>query len=303
MKRILITGSNGLLGQKLVYKSVGRPGVELIATAKGENRLILREGYTYVPMDIGNKADVDSVMDQYRPDVVIHTAAMTNVDACETDKEGCVLLNITAVEYLVEACNRNKSHFIHLSTDFIFDGENGPYDEEAEANPVSYYGWSKAEAERIVKEHSNDWAILRTILVFGLVDHMSRSNVVLWAKGALEKGAPINVVDDQFRMPTLAEDLAEGCLLAAEKHANGIFNISGKDYMSVLELVHQVADFYGYDKSIINTVSSSTLNQPAKRPPRTGFDLSKSERVLGYHPHSFREGLAILDEQLKKYQQ
>jgi dTDP-4-dehydrorhamnose reductase len=130
---------------------------------------------------------------------------------------------------------------------------------------------------------------------------MSRSNVVLWAKGALEKGAPINVVDDQFRMPTLAEDLAEGCLLAAEKHANGIFNISGKDYMSVLELVEQVADFYGYDKEIIRAVSSSTLNQTAKRPPRTGFDLSKSQRVLGYNPHSFREGLQILDEQLKKY--
>ena len=300
MKRILITGSNGLLGQKLVYASVGRPGIELIATAIGENRLILREGYTYVPMDIGNKADVDSVLDKFRPDVVINTAAMTNVDACETDKEGCVLLNITAVEYLVEACNRINAHFIHLSTDFIFDGENGPYDEESEPNPVSYYGWSKAEAERIVKEKSKDWAILRTILVYGVVDHMSRSNVVLWAKGALEKGAPINVVDDQFRMPTLAEDLAKGCLLTAEKHANGIFNISGKDYMSVLELVHQVADFYGYDKSIIHTVSSSTLNQPAKRPPRTGFDLSKSERVLGYHPHSFREGLAVLDQQIKK---
>ena len=300
MKRILITGSNGLLGQKLVYASVGRPGIELIATAIGENRLILREGYTYVPMDIGNKADVDSVLDKFRPDVVINTAAMTNVDACETDKEGCVLLNITAVEYLVEACNRINAHFIHLSTDFIFDGENGPYDEESEPNPVSYYGWSKAEAERIVKEKSKDWAILRTILVYGVVDYMSRSNVVLWAKGALEKGAPINVVDDQFRMPTLAEDLAEGCLLTAEKHANGIFNISGKDYMSVLELVHQVADFYGYDKSIIHTVSSSTLNQPAKRPPRTGFDLSKSERVLGYHPHSFREGLAVLDQQIKK---
>ena len=168
------------------------------------------------------------------------------------------------------------------------------------ANPVSYYGWSKAEAERIVKENSKDWAILRTILVYGLVDHMSRSNVVLWAKSALEKGNPINVVDDQFRMPTLAEDLAEGCLLAFEKHANGIFNISGKDYMSVIELVERVADFYKLDKSIINRVSSSTLNQPAKRPPRTGFTLEKSMRVLGYNPRKFEDGLAILDQQLKK---
>jgi dTDP-4-dehydrorhamnose reductase len=137
-------------------------------------------------------------------------------------------------------------------------------------------------------------------LVFGVVDNMSRSNVVLWAKSALEKGAPIKVVDDQFRMPTLAEDLADGCLLAAAQKAQGIFNISGPDYMSILELVNRVADFFHLDKSIVQRSDSSSLNQPAKRPPRTGFDLSKSRRVLGYNPHSFEEGLAILQQQLQQ---
>jgi len=299
MKKLLITGSNGLLGQKLVYACLRRGNIQLTATARGENRLITQTGYDYFPMDIGNKANIDDIFDRVKPDAVIHAAAMTNVDACESDKEGCVLQNVTAVQYIVEACNRHNAHLIHVSTDFIFDGVNGPYDEEAKANPISYYGWSKAKAEEIVIENSKDWSILRTILVYGLVDYMSRTNVVLWAKGALEKGNPINVVDDQFRMPTLAEDLAEGCLLAFEKHANGIFNISGKDYMSVIELVERVADFYGLDKSIIQRVSSSTLNQPAKRPPRTGFTLDKSIRILGYNPRKFEDGLAILDQQLK----
>jgi dTDP-4-dehydrorhamnose reductase len=303
MKRLLVTGSNGLLGQKIVYQNLKSGKFELFATARGENRLISTEGYSYHSMDIGSKADVDRVIDEVKPDIVIHAAAMTNVDACETDKEGCLQNNVHAVDYIVDACNRVGAHLIHVSTDFIFDGEDGPYDEEAEANPVSYYGWSKLEAERIVKEKSNDWAILRTILVYGLVDHMSRSNVVLWAKGALEKGQPINVVDDQFRMPTLAEDLADGCLLAAEKHAQGIFNISGKDYMSILELVERVADFYNLPKDIINRISSSTLSQPAKRPPNTGFILTKSYNILGYNPHSFEEGLAILDKQLKNQPQ
>jgi dTDP-4-dehydrorhamnose reductase len=299
MKTLLITGSNGLLGQKLVYGALKRGNINLIATARGENRLIRQDGYTYVPLDITDRDAVHRVIAEYRPDCVIHTAAMTNVDTCETDREGCLNQNIKAVEYIVDACNSVAAHLVHVSTDFIFDGENGPYTEDDSPNPVSYYGWSKAEAERIVKSQSNDWAILRTILVYGIVDRMSRSNVVLWAKGALEKGQPINVVSDQFRMPTLAEDLAEACLLAFEKHAHGVFNISGKDYMSILELVQRVADHYGLDKTIIRPVNSDTLNQPAKRPPRTGFDLTKSRDILGFEPHTFEEGLSLLDVQIK----
>ena len=299
MKRLLITGSNGLLGQKLVYRLLELQEFELIATSIGPNRLIQKQGYRYEPMDIGSKEDVNRIFDLIQPEIVIHTAAMTNVDACETDKDGCLRANVHAVDYIVEAVNRCGAHLVHVSTDFIFDGEDGPYDEEAKANPVSYYGWSKMEAERIVIEKSKSWSILRTILVFGIVDNMSRSNVVLWAKGALEKGNPINVVDDQYRMPTLAEDLAEGCILAARKGAQGIFNISGKDYMNIYELVERVADHYHLSKTIINRVSSSTLSQPAKRPPRTGFILTKAINTLGYQPHSFEEGLAILDDQLK----
>jgi dTDP-4-dehydrorhamnose reductase len=144
------------------------------------------------------------------------------------------------------------------------------------------------------------WAILRTIIVYGIVDNMSRSNVVLWAKGALEKGQPINVVDDQFRSPTLAEDLADACISASDKSAKGIFHVSGKDIMSILELVYRVADFWKLDKSIVKPIKSDTLNQAAKRPPRTGFILNKAYRELDYKPHSFEEGLKILDEQLKQ---
>lgn len=299
--KILVTGSNGLLGQKIVYACLGKykNQVELVATARGNNRLIQQNGYLYQPMDISNHANVLEVIERHKPEIVIHAAAMTNVDACESDREGCLQNNVHAVQYIVDACNKFGAHLVHVSTDFIFDGLNGPYTEEAEPNPVSYYGWSKAEAEKIVKEMSNSWAILRTILVYGVADHMSRSNVVLWAKSALEKGNPINVVDDQYRMPTLAEDLAEGCLLAATQKANGVFNISGPDYMNIFELVTRVADHFGLDKSIVQRTDSTGLNQPAKRPPRTGFDLTKSRAVLGYNPHSFEEGLDILEEQLK----
>ena len=296
--RILITGSNGLLGQKLVHKLSKDQDVELIATARGENRLSNKLGYEYYSLDITNEKAVAEAIGHYKPDSLIHTAAMTNVDACEADKEGCDKLNVDATKYIVDACKANNVHLVHLSTDFIFDGEDGPYDEEAKPNPISYYGESKLKAEEMVLESGINAAILRTVLVYGIAEDMSRSNIALWAKGALEKGQKINVVDDQFRSPTLAEDLADGCILAAKQKAKGIYNISGKDQLSVLEIVQQVADFWKLDKDLINPVSSTTLSQPAKRPPKTGFILDKATRELGYKPHSFMEGLAVLDEQM-----
>lgn len=305
-KKILITGSNGLLGQKLVYALVARGTFDVIATSKGENRLLRKEGYTYVPLDITSRDEVFAVFEKHLPDVVINTAAMTNVDACETQKEACWALNVTAVQHMIDACNHLaeidpviNTHFIHLSTDFIFDGAAGPYKEDDQPNPLGYYALSKLESEKLLQASHLRWAILRTIIVYGIVDNMSRSNVVLWAKDALTKGQKINVVDDQFRSPTLAEDLAEGCILAAEKGAQGIFHVSGKDTMSILELVYRVADFWKLDKSLVTPSKSDSLNQPAKRPPRTGFIIDKAVRELDYRPHSFEEGLAILDAQLK----
>lgn len=301
-KRILITGSNGLLGQKLVYALLKRNDVELIATSKGENRIIKKDGYTYQTLDITSKTEVEQVFGEYKPDVVINTAAMTNVDACETQKEECWKLNVTAVQNMVDVINRQlpvvNCQFIHLSTDFVFDGQNGPYKEDDKPNPLSYYALSKYESEKILQVSKVKWAILRTIIVYGIVDNMSRSNIVLWAKEALEKGQKINVVDDQFRSPTLAEDLSDACILAADKGAVGIYHTSGKDFMSILQLVETVADFFKLDKSIINPIKSDTLNQAAKRPPRTGFIIDKAKKDLGYNPHSFMAGLEILSRQL-----
>ncbi|MGB1037728.1 MAG: SDR family oxidoreductase [Bacteroidia bacterium] len=298
MKKVLITGSNGLLGQKLMNLYLNEENIKLIATARGENRYPEKAGYTYETMDITDVRNVMDVIVKHSPDTIIHTAAMTNVDACEADKAGAESLNVDAVHYIVEAANEVGAHLVHLSTDFIFNGEDGPYDEEATPDPLSYYGETKLAAENIVKNQCNKWSIARTVLVYGIVHDMSRSNIVLWAKGALEKGQAINVVDDQFRSPTLAEDLAMGCRLIEQKEAEGIFNISGKDQMSIVEIVERVADYFKLDKSIINTISSKTLNQAAVRPPITGFDLTKSRNVLGYDPHSFEEGIAELMKQL-----
>lgn len=299
MKKILITGSNGLLGHKLITKLSQNPHFEVIGISRGENR-VKTSSFHYLDVNICDENAVISAFDHFKPEIVIHTAAMTNVDTCESEKEACIELNVNATRFILEASKKYKSHLIHLSTDFIFDGEDGPYSEEAIPNPLSFYGHSKWDAEKLVMEYPYLWSIVRTILVYGVVPGLSRSNIVLWAKGALEKGSPINVVDDQFRTPTLAEDLADGCIGIAENEKSGVYNISGPDFMSILELVQRVARFFNLSGEFINPISSTTLNQAAKRPPRTGFIISKAERDFGYAPHSFEEGLKLVSSQLSK---
>ncbi|MCB0807917.1 MAG: SDR family oxidoreductase [Flavobacteriales bacterium] len=298
-QRILITGSNGLLGQKLIAALRDDGGTDLIATSRGEDRSTDPLGDRYRSLDITDKAAVQAVFDEVRPEVVIHTAAMTNVDACELDAEACRIQNVEATRHLLEAAGKLESHFIFLSTDFIFDGEAGPYREEDVPAPLSVYGRSKLEGERLVQDSGLPrWAIARTIIVYGTAPGLSRSNVVLWAKQALEKGDPIRVVDDQWRMPTLAEDLADGCVRIARQGATGTFHLSGPDGMSWPALVERVGAFFGLDTTMVTPVKSDTLGQPARRPPRTGFVLDKARRELGYAPHTFEEGLAILRDQL-----
>jgi dTDP-4-dehydrorhamnose reductase len=297
--KILITGSNGLLGQKLLHKLRIDSSVQLIATSKGENRVSCKEGYTYFDLDVTNNDAVAQLIASEKPQVVINTAAMTNVDLCEDAKEACDFLNVFAVKYLADACANIDAHLIQISTDFIFDGENGPYKEEDEPNPLSYYGLSKLKSEQVLQAHSVKWTILRTIIVFGVGENLSKGNIVLWAKGALAKGDPLNIIDDQFRAPTLAEDLADICILAAKKKAFGIFNASGKDIMSIYEIVERIAKHYGNSTDNLNKISTAKLKQKAGRPPKTGFILDKSINELGYNPHSFEESLAIIDEQLK----
>ncbi len=297
--KILVTGSNGLLGQKLVQLILDEANHQLVATARGTNRLpIPEEKYTFQSLDITNREQVLEVIAQHKPDVVIHTAAMTNVDQCELEKEACWDLNVTAVKHLVEACKLNNAFLVHLSTDFIFDGENGPYDEEAEANPISYYGESKLAAERIIEESKIDWAIARTVLVYGIAHDMSRSNIILWVKNSLEEGKEIKVVDDQLRSPTLAEDLAKGCLLISEQKANGIFNISGSDLLTPYEMAIKTAQFFNLSTATMQKADASTFTQTAKRPPKTGLLIEKARTVLGYEPHTFDQGIAIVSEQM-----
>jgi dTDP-4-dehydrorhamnose reductase len=302
MKTILVTGSNGMTGQKIIYALREMRDVKCISTSVGANRMSAKDGYIYETLDITSREQLENIFSKYKPDAVINTAAMTNVDACEVKKDEARKLNVEAVGYLIDACKKYNTHLIHISTDFVFDGMNGPYKEDDKPNPQSFYAQSKYDGELLIQKSDIKWAILRTIIIYGVVDDNQRSNLVLWTKNSLEKKQTIKVISDQYRAPTLAEDLAGACIQAALRGATGIYHVSGEETKSILDLVNITADFFHLDKSYIIPVTTAELNQPAKRPPATGFVIEKAKRELGYKPHSFLEGLKVVKQQLKQFE-
>lgn len=300
MKKIIITGSNGLLGQSLVNLLLKyKDDYQVIGFSKGENRSG-RKDFEYISIDITERENLKKTLLKIKPDVIVNTAAMTQVDDCEVFKKECDVLNVEVVVWLKEVAEVINCHLIHLSTDFIFDGENGYYKETDQPNPLSYYGNSKVKSEEILLNSNIDFAIIRTILVYGKVFHMSRTNIVLWVKEMLENGKEITIVNDQYRMPTFVDDLALSCKLAIDQRATGIFHISSKELLSVFEITQKIATVFGLNQSLIKPTTSTVLNQKAKRPPKTGFDLTKSREVLGMKFHSFEEDLQRFKEILAK---
>lgn len=292
--RVLITGANGLLGQKIVKQCL-KHNIEFVATSKGANRNQDCPSDKYVSLDICNKLEINHVFQGVYPTHVIHTAAITNVDYCELNLEECEQVNVEATRYLFEATKQYQAHFQLLSTDFVFDGLQGMYKETDEVNPLSIYAKSKVDAEQILQKSTyTNWSIVRTIIVYGTANNLSRSNIVLWAIDALTKQQPMNVINDQFRMPTWADDLAWGCLEICRRDKKGIFNLCGPELMSIYQIVERVAKFLDKPMTHVHMIDSSTLNQPAKRPPRTGLDLTKSRDELGYNPKTIEETLIDL---------
>jgi dTDP-4-dehydrorhamnose reductase len=289
--KVLVTGANGLLGQELI-KLLLEKRFEVVATSKGPQRIkqIPGHDFVYEDFDITNGLASNKVLITHHPDVIIHAAAMTQVDECELNKIDCYNINVTATRFLIEAAKDIKARFIYISTDFIFDGAGGPYKEDAEPKPLNYYGSTKLSAETEVIESGLEWCIIRTVLVIGK-SGSTRTNIISWVKQKLEKGEKIKVVDDQFRTPTFTEDLARGVVLVVEKNAKGIFHISGKDLLTPYQIALKTAEHFRLDVSLIERADATSFSQPALRPPKTGFYIDKARKELGYEPLSFDEGL------------
>jgi dTDP-4-dehydrorhamnose reductase len=289
--RILLTGANGFIGYYIVEQLLQKDH-EVIATGKGDNRLPFdaQKNFIYETMDFTDPFQVNDVFAKHTPDVVIHAGAMGKPDECEQNQWKAYTTNTEGTVTLLVNAEEIKSFFVYISTDFIFDGEKGMYREDDVAAPVNFYGKTKLEGEEAVKEYTHDWAIARTVLVYGK-PQVGRSNILTIVKEKLEKGEEYNVFNDQVRTPTYVEDFAAGIIAIIEKRATGIFHLSGEDILTPYEMACKTAGLLGLDKMLIKKVTAAEFVQPAKRPLRTGFNIEKAKRELNFQPHSFDEGL------------
>jgi dTDP-4-dehydrorhamnose reductase len=289
--KILITGANGFLGYYLVEQLLNK-NYQVIATGKGPCRLSFssHSNFQYEEMDFTDPFSIHDVFEKVKPGIVVHAGAMSKPDECESDQMKAYLVNVEGTVQLLINSADIKSFFIFLSTDFVFDGERGMYSEEDNPNPVNYYGRTKLEAEEAVKEYEYDWAIVRTVLVYGK-NHSGSNNILKIVKDKLEKGEQYNIVDDQVRTPTYVEDLAKGIVSIIEKKAKGVFHLSGKDILTPYQMAIKTAQYLKLNSSVLNKVTAASFSQPARRPLKTGFIIDKARKELGYEPVSFEEGL------------
>ena len=295
-KRILIVGSNGMLGQRLVNYFSRRKDVELLLSSVEPDSFF--EDYEYKQLDITNKKNVKEVMLSFYPDLVINVAAFTNVDKCETEKELAWKINVHGVENLAKYSVGSHAHLIHISTDYVFDGKNGPYTEKDLPNPISYYGRSKLAGENVIRRFNIPFTIIRTNVLFGPAKY-GRPDFVKWVVQSLSDNRKIKIVTDQINNPTYLDDLVFGITQVGDLKKTGLYNIAGNELLSRFKFTKRIADFFDLDFSLVEPIVTSDLNQPAPRPLKSGLINLKAETELNYKPHSLHECFSLMKKEWK----
>lgn len=294
--RILITGSNGMLGQRAVQFYSSKEQVELLATSVEEKSVV--DSVEYVSADIKDRDRIKRIILDYCPDFIVHTAAFTNVDLSEKLREDAWKINVKGVEYIAEAARAIDAHIIHISTDYIFDGKNGPYGENAIPDPIGYYGRTKLASENALRISGTFFTILRTNVLYGIAPN-SRPDFVRWVINSLRNKQEIRIVKDQIGNPTFIDDLVQAINKVIEFRKTGVYNIGGKEFLSRYEFTLRIADFFNLDKKLIIPITTDELKQPARRPLKSGLIILKAETELGYKPHTINEALAAMKKELE----
>ena len=295
-KSILITGAFGQLGEAVTQEL--QPHFDLLATG----RAVPDHWPFFCPaeeLDVAQGHRVRAVVHRFNPDVIVNLASYTDVDGCEENRELAWNVNVKGTEHLLYPAKGKEVKFIQISSDYIFDGQNGPYDESAIPNPVNYYGKTKLGAENAVRGSPNPWIIIRTNVLYGASSY-SKASFVGWVVKSLRDGRHIKVVEDQWGNPTWTGGLAEAIKMAIIMNIRGVFNYGGAEFLTRFEFAEKTAKVFNLDESLITAVSTEDMNQVAKRPLKSGLITDKIEEVMGlrtygveYCLRKVREGVVV----------
>ncbi|MFH0990193.1 MAG: dTDP-4-dehydrorhamnose reductase [bacterium] len=298
MNRILICGSNGLIGQRLSWILSAQTEHEVLCTSHHRSFVFDHQLVDYTQLDITRKSDVKSLVSSFHPSIIINAAGATNVDWCESHREEAWGANVVGVENLIEAARKVGAKVIHVSTDYVFDGKSGPYSENDRPNPISYYGKSKLAAENALRIADIPFAIVRTIVVYGYGINV-KHNFALWVIHALRSDQAIRCVDDQISNPTHVQDLAYSIVKIFELNRTGFYHVCGSETISRFDFAVKIAGIFDLDPSRIQQIHTSDLQQLALRPLVTGFITLKAETELGIKPMDATQGLILLKREFQ----
>lgn len=278
--KYFITGGSGLLGQRLA--TVAREEDELTLVHNSN------PGDDTVKCDITNEKEVHDCVIRENPDVIVHCAAMTNVDLCEDEKEKAYSINGDGTGFLAKSAEEVGAKIIYVSTDFVFDGNRGYYKEDEPVNPLGIYAKSKYDGEVQLQKYSSNWAVARVSVLYGWHE---RLNFTTWVINELRQKHEINIVVDQINSPTLADNAGEAIFEIARQDKCGVFHTAGNDAINRFDFTLKIAEAFDLNDGLINPISSENFVQKAPRPRDSSLNVSKVEKELGMKMETCSESL------------
>ncbi len=300
MVNVLITGAHGLLGQSLAAKCSGK--YSLIISDKDDRSLFETFDYQYYNLDITNRKLLKKVISEVKPGYIINTAAFSNVDGCEVNKELCWKANVEGTGNLAEICNKIGAHLIHLSTDYVFDGGKGNYTEDDIPNPINYYGKSKLASENEIKISSCQSTILRTASLYGFDTIRKQNNFVSWVVNNLKSGSPMKIADDQIANPTYVPNLADAIWKIIRLEKTGIYHFTGSESINRYNFAKKIARQFSLGFDQVSTIKMSEIEgRKADRPQDSSLNISKFREEIGMEIYSVERGMRSLFQRYGHY--
>lgn len=281
--KALVIGASGRVGRHLLQMLHARGD-----TAVGTYHSRPFEGGVLLAIESGDA--VERLISEQRPHVVFQPGSQTHVDACEDRPEEANRINMGGAGHIVQACEAVGAFLVHFSTDYVFDGAAGPYAEDAEPNPISHYGFTKREAEKVVAQSTLKAAIVRTAMIY---EHRAGDgNFLMFLHDRLTSGEGVFCYTDQFGTPSYAPDIAAATLEIADRRLTGVIHVAGPDFLSRVEFARRVAGAFGLNADLIQPVTTSDRPQKARRPPKAGLRADRLKAELKTRMHSLDEALA-----------
>lgn len=287
IKKILVTGSAGLIGTQIVKDLLDNHKQVYSCYNKTKPELGI-----ITHLDLTKKDDIVNTMNRIKPDVVIHLGAMTDVELCETETELAKKINTDATEILALESEKYNTFFVYMSTDYVFDGKVGMKKENDKTNPINFYGKSKLDGERVFKKITTPNVIVRTSTPFGI--HSKKISFPIWVKKNLELKKEISVVVNQYTSPSYVPNISKMIIEIMERKITGIIHLAGPTRISRYDFAVMIANKINANKKKIKPIKMSQMNWNAQRPIDSSLDITKANTILGMKPKKLEENIELI---------